>query len=104
MSSNTDVKMFVTVWEPVIRNQCATTEAMVLSANLNLNYFRRFTHNDNHYACVPSVVHKLVYTMDLSQMDADNSLHHNVYMYMLNLRIRVFLSSTDYSINTRPSH
>ena len=50
----------VSVWEPVIRNQCATTEAMALYANLNLNYFRRFTHNDNHFTCVSSVVHELV--------------------------------------------
>ena len=28
--------MLVTVWEPVIRNQCATTEAVARNANLNL--------------------------------------------------------------------
>ena len=61
LSSNTDVKMFVIiVWESVIRTQCATTEAMALIANLNLNYFRRFTHNDNHFTCESSVVHELV--------------------------------------------
>ena len=32
-STNNDVKMFVTVWEPAIRNQCATTEAMALIVN-----------------------------------------------------------------------
>ena len=32
-STNNDVKMFVTVWEPAIRNQCATTETMALIAS-----------------------------------------------------------------------
>ena len=36
LSSNTDVTMLVTVWEPVIRSQCATTEAVARNANLNL--------------------------------------------------------------------
>ena len=36
LSSNTDVTTLVTVWEPVIRSQCATTEAIARNANLNL--------------------------------------------------------------------
>ena len=36
LSSNTDVTMLVTVCEPLIRSQCATTEAVARNANLNL--------------------------------------------------------------------
>ena len=36
LSLNTDVTMLVSVCEPVIRSQCATTEAVACNANLNL--------------------------------------------------------------------
>ena len=36
LSSNTDVTMLVTVWEPVIRNHCATNEAVARIASINL--------------------------------------------------------------------
>ena len=59
LSSNTDVTMLVTVWEPVIRNQCATTEAMARNANLNLTS-SDVTHVMLTILHVSSVVHKLV--------------------------------------------
>ena len=59
LSSNTDVTMLITVWEPVIRSQCATTEAVARIANINLTS-SDVTRNVNNFTCVSSVVHILV--------------------------------------------
>ena len=57
LNSNTDVTMLVTVCEPVIRSQCATTEAMARIANINLT---SQTRNVNNFTCVSSVVHNII--------------------------------------------
>ena len=74
--------LFGNQWFPVIRSQCATTEAMALIANLNLNYFRRFTHNDNHFTCVPSVVHELVQRIGHRWMQV---IHYIEYLIMYSI-------------------
>ena len=59
LSSNTDVTMLVSACEPVIRSQCATTEAMARNAKLNLTS-SDVTHVMLTILCVSSVVHILV--------------------------------------------
>ena len=59
LSSNTDVTMLVTVCEPVIRSQCATTEAVARNANFNLTS-SDVTHVMLTILYVSSVVHILV--------------------------------------------
>ena len=91
LSSNTDVTMLVTVCEPVIRNQCATTKAMAHNANLNL------TSSDVTHVMLTIYMRvfccSYIGTKNLSQIDAV------IIQFIAFNHIHIFSHSTDYPIN-----